>query len=341
LNEEVLHRVFANDEIAELDAGERRLALRSLVADEEMPCSVAELADWVDGWGPLSPLIRDPSVTDVLVNGPREVWAERSGRLVFEGALFENRQQLFRLTERMLGDSGAQADASHPIADARLPGGARIHVVLPPVAPEGPLVSIRRFPPHPLSIADLLRHGMLGEKHAEMLTAAVAHRLTIAISGGTGTGKTTLLNALLGCVGEEERVVIIEETAELQPICRHTVSLVARPRNHEGHGEVDVESLVKAALRMRPDRIVVGEVRGPEALAALAAMSTGHPGSMVTIHARSGQEALTRLVSLALGARTGLSETAIRAAIEAAVDVAVHLERTGGVRRVSAIHHLK
>jgi pilus assembly protein CpaF len=182
---------------------------------------------------------------------------------------------------------------------------------------------------------------MLGAEEAVILTSAVQHRLSIAISGGTGTGKTTLLNALLGCVGDQERVVTVEETAELQPGCRHAVSLVARPHNNEGRGDVGVEFLVRAALRMRPDRIVVGEVRGPEALAALTAMSTGHPGSMVTIHARSAHDALTRLVTLALGARIGLSETAIQAAVEAAVDVVVHLERTGGVRRVSAVHQLR
>jgi pilus assembly protein CpaF len=340
LNPHLLRKVWVRDELAELDVAQRRLALRSLIAQEEMQCSVAELADWIDGWGPLSPLMRDPEVTDILVNGPREVWVERCGALHFEGVLFQSAEELVQLVERMLGDAGAQADASHPVVDARLADGARIHVVLPPVAPSGPLVSIRRFPSRPLTMSDLRSRGMFDACDAATLVAAVEQRLTVGISGGTGTGKTTLLNALLGCVGDGERVVIVEETPELQPPCRHAVSLVARSPNSEGRGGVDLESLVRAALRMRPDRIVVGEVRGAEALAALSAMATGHPGSLVTIHARSGAEALKRMVSLALAARTGLSEEALRAAVHAAVDVTVHLERVGGVRRVSAIEHL-
>jgi pilus assembly protein CpaF len=340
VNPELLHKVWARDELADLDVAQRRLALRSLIAHEEMQCSVAELADWIDGWGPLSALMRDPYVTDILVNGPRAVWAERSGALVFEGALFQSTEELMRLVERLLGGAGAQADASHPVADARLDDGARIHVVLPPVAPSGPLISIRRFPSQPLTMSELRSRGMFDGPDAAALSAAVEQRLTVAISGGTGTGKTTLLNALLGCVADDERVVVIEETPELQPRCRHAVSLVARPPNSEGRGGIDLESLVRAALRMRPDRIVVGEVRGSEALAALSAMATGHAGSLVTIHARSGSEALNRMVSLALGARTGLSEEALRAAVHAAIDVTVHLERVGGVRRVSAIRHL-
>jgi pilus assembly protein CpaF len=336
-----LEKIWAHDELADLDVGQRRLALRALIAEEEIECSIADLADWIDGWGPLSGLMRDPRVTDVLVNGPRDVWAERSGSLTFEGVLFEDSEDLSRLVERLLGEAGAQADASHPVVDARLADGARIHVVLPPVAPAGPLVSIRRFPRQPLTMDDLLSRGMFDARDAAALTAAVEQRLTVAISGGTGTGKTTLLNALLGCVGDDERVVVVEETPELQPPCRHAVSLVARPPNSEGRGEVDLNSLVRATLRMRPDRIVVGEVRGPEALAALTAMATGHAGSLVTIHARSGPEALDRMVSLALSARTGLSEEALRAAVETAIDVTVQLERVGGVRRVSAIRYLR
>ncbi|MEA2509666.1 MAG: pilus assembly protein CpaF [Actinomycetota bacterium] len=341
LNTDLLEKIWAHDELADLDVGQRRLALRALIAEEEIECSIADLADWIDGWGPLSGLMRDPRVTDVLVNGPRDVWAERSGSLTFEGVLFEDSEDLSRLVERLLGEAGAQADASHPVVDARLADGARIHVVLPPVAPAGPLVSIRRFPRQPLTMDDLLSRGMFDARDAAALTAAVEQRLTVAISGGTGTGKTTLLNALLGCVGDDERVVVVEETPELQPPCRHAVSLVARPPNSEGRGEVDLNSLVRATLRMRPDRIVVGEVRGPEALAALTAMATGHAGSLVTIHARSGPEALDRMVSLALSARTGLSEEALRAAVETAIDVTVQLERVGGVRRVSAIRYLR
>ncbi|MDP9224478.1 MAG: Flp pilus assembly complex ATPase component TadA, partial [Actinomycetota bacterium] len=338
---ELLDVVFAQDHLANLDVAERRLALRALLAQQPIKGSLEELADWIDGLGPLSAVMRDPAVTDVLVNGPHQVWVERDGRLNFEGALFESSDDLLRLVERLLGDAGAHADASHPIADARLAGGARIHVVLPPVAPRGPVVSIRRFPGRPLSLDDLRARGMFGDEHASALEAAVRERLTIAISGGTGTGKTTLLNALLGCVGDGERVIVIEETAELQPPCRHAVSLVARPGNVEGRGEVDLESLVRAALRMRPDRIVVGEVRGPEALAALDALSTGHPGSMFTIHAHSGRDALARIVSLALGARTGRSQAALREEVHAAIDVTVHLGRGDGTRRVASVTRLR
>jgi pilus assembly protein CpaF len=341
VNRDLLQVVFAHDELAELDIGARRLALRSLIAEKEMPCTVAELADCIDGWGPLSAVMRDPRVTDVLVNGPHEVWVERGGRLTFEGALFEDAEELSSLAGRILGDAGARADASHPIADARLTDGGRLHVVLPPIAPAGPLISIRRFPPRAMTLAELQLQGMLTDEDSVTLTAAVQQRLTVAISGGTGTGKTTLLNALLGCVGDEERVVLVEETPELQPLCTHSVSLVARSANTEGRGEIDLETLVRAALRMRPDRIVVGEVRGAEALAALTAMSTGHAGSLVNIHARSGQDAMARMVSLALAARTGASEASLSEAVRAAVDLSVHLERVGGVRRVSAIQFLR
>ena len=337
---ELLEAVWAHEELADLDVGERRLALRSLIASNELDCSIQELADWVDGWGPLSSLMRDPEVTDVLVNGPDEVWVERAGYLVPEGALFRDADELNRLLERLLGEAGVQANASRPLVDARLKEGSRLHVVLPPVAPRGPLVSIRRFPREGFRLDDLVARGMLEQDHAERLMTAVSERLTIAISGGTGSGKTTLLNALLGCIGPDERVVVVEESAELRPLCTHWVSLIARAKNADGRGEIDLASLVRAALRMRPDRIVVGEIRGPEALAALAAMSTGHPGSMVTIHARSGNEALNRMVALALSARTGLSESALTSSVCAAIDVTVHLERIGGRRRVAEIERV-
>lgn len=340
VNREILETIWAHDELADLGAGERRLALRSLLAEEKLPGSVAEVADWVDGWGPLSEMMRDPEVTDVLINGPREVWVERSGSLILANVLFQDPRELRRLVDRLLGDSGVQADACHPIADARIADGARLHVVLPPIAPRGPIVSIRRFPNRSLTVMDLLDRGMFDTRHGEELTAAVRQRRTIAISGGTGTGKTTLLNALLGCVGDDERVVLVEETPELRPSCKHWVSLVARHANVEGRGEIDLATLVRAALRMRPDRIVVGEIRGAEALAALTAMSTGHSGSLLTVHASSGPEALKRIVSLALGARTGLSETALRSAVGTAIDVSVHLERSGGKRRIAAIERL-
>jgi pilus assembly protein CpaF len=268
------------------------------------------------------------------VNGPDEVWVERAGRLAREPATFEDHGQLMDLIERLLGAVGARADASHPIADARLRDGSRIHVVLPPLSGAHPLMSIRRFPQTPLSLEALEERGFMTTDQRKRLTDAVAQRRTVAIGGGTGTGKTTLLNALLGCVDDNERVVVIEETPELAPVCLHWVSLVARPPNIEDRGAVDQSELLRAALRMRPDRIVLGEVRGGEALIALQAMATGHEGSMVTVHSRSAADVPDRLVDLASMAPCAPSEEGLRRRVHVSVDVVVQLERVGGTRCV-------
>ena len=330
--------VLERDDLAELDPAQRRLALRELVAeevpqDEVGPC-VAHLADTIDGFGPLSALMRDSLVTDVLANGTEPVWVERCGVLEETGVAFSSIDELLSLIDRLLGEAGARVDSARPIADARLRDGSRIHVVLPPVAPDGPLVSIRRFPPARFGLGDLVDRGMLDSPKAALLEALVRDRRSIVISGATGTGKTTLLNALLSAVPDTERVVLVEETPELRPACIHSVSLIARPPNIENSGEVGLASLVRAALRMRPDRIVVGEVRGEEALAALAAMSTGHEGSMVTVHARGPDEALERLVTLALQAGSGASETALQRQVTRALDVVVQLGRDSTGQRV-------
>lgn len=338
----LLEAVLANEGLAELDAAQRRLALRDLVAGRtdagEVARVVGELADAIDGYGPLSELMRDDEVTDVLVNGPFDVWAERKGRLERTDVLWEDAAQLRTFIERLLARVGARADASQPIADARLDDGSRLHVVLPPLAPTGPLLSIRRFPASPYSTEDLVRNQMLDEDCAQRLVDAVRDRTTIVISGGTGTGKTTLLNALLAHIGRTERVVLIEETPELVPVCAQAVSLVARTANLEGKGEVTLNTLVRAALRMRPDRIVVGEVRGSEAVAALVAMSTGHEGSLVTLHARSAPDAIERMTTLALQASPGASDTVLRRQVCSAFGLIVHLERSTGRRRVAEIH---
>jgi pilus assembly protein CpaF len=284
--------------------------------------------------------MRDDEVTDVLVNGPFDVWAERKGQLQHTDVSWDDAQQLRAFIERLLARAGARADASQPIADARLDDGSRLHVVLPPLAPAGPLVSIRRFPVSPFSIEDLVRLHMLDEVCAQRLVDAVRHRTTIVISGGTGTGKTTLLNSLLSHIGPAERVVLIEEIPELTPVCAQAVSLVARSANLEGKGEVNLNTLVRAALRMRPDRIVVGEVRGPEAVAALVAMSTGHEGSLVTLHARSATHAIERMTTLALQASPGASETSLRRQVSEAFGLIVHLERSAAGRRVAEIHRV-
>jgi pilus assembly protein CpaF len=331
--------VLQHDELADLDPAERRLALRSLLAPEvegtNLGAAVAEVADEIDGFGPLTPLLEDDAVTDVLVNGCRDVWVERAGALVRTEARFSHPSELEAWIERLLGHAGARADASRPIADARLANGARLHVVLPPVARDGPLVSIRRFPSRRPSLSQMRDWGMLDGDQEAVLKEAVSRRVTIAISGSTGTGKTTLLNALLGLVDGTERVVLVEEVAELSPACPHWVALVGRPPNIEGAGGVDLITLVRCALRMRPDRIVVGEVRGPEALAALTAMSTGHDGSMVTLHANSAADAVERMVSLALQAGGGATEDSLGRSFRRAFGLVVHLEHGPGGRRIS------
>lgn len=333
--------VLEKDELAELDPAQRRLAIRDLISSHTPPdrfsAAVSELADAIDGYGPLSGLMRDDAVTDVLANGPADVWVERAGRLERAGVAFGSQAELTAFIDRMFAASGGRIDLSRPMADTRLQDGSRLHVVLPPLAPNGPLVSIRRFPPVPMTIDDLVRRDTLEAGQADLLVECVKRRTTIAITGGTGTGKTTLLNALLGHVGPSERVVIVEETPELRPDCGHWVSLVARPPNVEGKGAVPLAELVRSALRMRPDRIVVGEVRGGEALAALTAMSTGHAGSMVTLHARSADDALDRMVTLCLEGSPGAAEDTLRRCVSASFGLVVHLERNEERRTVAEV----
>ncbi|MDQ3987141.1 MAG: Flp pilus assembly complex ATPase component TadA [Actinomycetota bacterium] len=338
---ELLARVLERDELADLDPAQRRLALRELVRDNrdtsEIPGAVEELAGWIDGFGPLSRFFEDDSVTDVLVNGPDEVWVESKGELRRTSASFGSAEELQSFAQRILGRAGARADVSDPIADARLPDGSRLHVVLPPVAPAGPLISIRRFPRRPKSMTDLIEAGMLNRESAQFLINSVRARVTMAISGPTGCGKTTLLNALLSEIDERERVVLIEETAELRPCAPHWVSLLTRAVNVEGVGRVTAADLVRASLRMRPDRIVVGEVRGAEALDALQAMSVGHSGSMLTVHSGSPKEVESRLVSLALMASSGASEDSLAARVASTFRLIVHLDRCKGRREVVEI----
>jgi pilus assembly protein CpaF len=341
VNPQLAGLVFECDELADLDPARRRLALRVLAAGvlnpDEVPDSVAELSDFIDGYGPLSAFMRDDLVTDVMVNGPDEVWIDRAGELVRTDLSFEDASELESLIARLFSSAGARVDVSRPVADACMPDGARLHAVLPPIAPAGPLLSIRRFPGVRFTFADLLGAEMMSGAQGELLAEAITARRTLVISGGTGSGKTTLLNALLSCIPSGERVVIVEEIPELRPSASNCVSLVTRPPNVEERGGVDLHSLVRAALRMRPDRIVVGEVRGPEALAALGAMATGHEGSMLTLHARSAVEAVDRLVTLALGARFAPSEESLRRHAARAIDLVVHLERRGGKRVIAEI----
>lgn len=336
---DLLDRIVEFDALADLDAGARRLALRSMLVPHapggDVGALVEELADRIDGFGPLTGLMGDDAVTDILVNGADEIWIERSGRLERVAAAFEDAADLARFVDRMLADAGARADAASPIADGRLSDGSRIHVVLPPIAPDGPLVSIRRFPSTHFELDDLVERSMMTRAQRDVLAAAVADRTSILITGATGSGKTTLLNALLSCVGGDQRVVLVEEIPEVVLPGPHFVRLTARSENVEGRGRVDLGHLVRAALRMRPDRIVVGEVRGAEALAALGALATGHEGSMLTVHARSAPDAVDRIVTLALQAGGGASEESLRRQVSASFGLVVHLERDGSRRRVS------
>jgi pilus assembly protein CpaF len=339
--DDLLELVAGHDDLATMDRASRRLALRDVlspvVAPELLPSFVGRVADEIDGYGPLSELMSDPEVTDVLVNGPFNVWVERAGCLRRTGVRFASEAALRRLVERLLGDAGAQADTAHPIGDARSFDGARVHVVMPPVGMGGPLVSIRRFPRQALSLRDLEHRDFMTTEQAELLSAAVAHRRTIAICGATGTGKTTLLGALLSMVSSAERVILIEETPEIVCSATHVVSLVARPSSGPQIAPIELIDLVRAALRMRPDRIVIGEVRGSEALAALGALSTGHEGSMVTIHARSAHDAVQRMADLALWARAAVDRDALVAQANRAFDLVVHLERAESGRRVAEV----
>lgn len=339
---EVVDFVMERVELAALDPAQRRLALRELLSDEfgpEAASFAGHIADLIDGYGPLTDAMRDSDVTDVLVNGPDDIWVERRGRLERTDATFADSEALRAFVERLIASSGGRVDMSRPIADARLPDGSRIHAVLPPLAPQGPLVSIRKFPSAAFSLEDLVRFEMFSEAQLHELRDAVRDRRTVAISGGTGTGKTTLLNALLGEVPHSDRVVLIEETPELRPRCAHFVSLVARSCNVEGKGDVELRELLRAALRMRPDRIVVGEVRGPEALVALDAMSTGHEGSFVTVHARSSSEVVERMVALAMQGPSA-TESSLRTRFTRAFDLSVHLARRDGRRVVASIEQI-
>jgi len=290
------------------------------------------------GLGPLDPLLADPAVDEVMVNGGGEVYVERDGRVERADARFADTAELMHAVERILAPLGRRVDEASPLCDARLPDGSRVNVVIPPLAVDGPSLTIRRFRRGGFSLADLVQNSTLPEPLAEYLAGAVESRATILVSGGTGCGKTTTLGALSGAIPASERIVTIEDAAELRLRQPHVVRLEARPPNVEGRGEVTIRQLVRNALRMRPDRIVVGEVRGAEALDMLMALNTGHEGSLSTVHANSAEEALRRIEVLALMAGVGLPHAAVRAQVADAFDLVVHqARRAGGERRVTSV----
>jgi pilus assembly protein CpaF len=290
------------------------------------------------GLGPLEPLLADPTVDEVMVNGPGHVYVERAGRLETTAVEFPSAAELVHTIERILAPLGRRVDEASPLCDARLPDGSRVNVVIPPLSLSGPCLTIRRFSRGGFTLRELVVRGTLTPELAELLALCVAARASVLVSGGAGSGKTTTLNALSGAIPGEERIVTIEDAAELRLRQAHVVRLESRPPNLEGRGEVTIRQLVRNALRMRPDRIVVGEVRGPEALDMLQALNTGHEGSLSTVHANSPEDALRRVETLALMAGVGLPHAAVREQVASAIDLVVHQERRpDGSRLVASV----
>ena len=288
------------------------------------------------GLGPLEPLLEDETVSEIMVNGPAQIYVEREGRLSLTEVRFDDEVHLRRIIERILTPLGRRADESSPICDGRLADGSRVNIILPPLSLRGPILTIRKFAKTPLRMADLLRLGTLTEDSAAFLRECVQSRLNILVSGGTGSGKTTTLNALSSFISADERIVTIEDAAELQLQQAHVVTLESRPPNLEGRGEITIRQLVRNALRMRPDRLLLGEVRGGEALDLLQALNTGHDGSLSTIHANSPRDALSRLETLTLMAGADLPLRAVREQVASAVQLVVQQQRLlDGRRRVT------
>jgi len=314
------------------------LATEPGIARSDRERLVRELTDDILGHGPLERLLADDTITEIMVNGPHEIWIERQGKLYRTDVAFTDESHLRRIIVKMVAQAGRRVDESVPMTDARLADGSRLNAVLPPLSLSGALLTIRKFPKRRLNAEDMARLGTLTDETVDFLDRCVRARLNVLISGGTGTGKTTLLNVMSGSIPEEDRVVTIEETAELQLHQAHVLRLEARNRNSEGEGEVTIRDLVRNSLRMRPDRIVVGEVRGAEALDMLQAMNTGHDGSLCTLHANTPRDALARCETMVLMAGYDLPVRAIRQQVSAALDLIVHLSRVrDGTRRVMAI----
>jgi len=312
-------------EATQLSPAERRHLVESIGAD-------------ILGLGPIEPFLADPTVTEVMVNADDAIYVERAGRLYLTEARFMTHQHVRQVIERIVAAVGRRIDESSPLVDARLPDGSRVNAIIPPLAVDGPMLTIRKFAQTALSAADLVRAGTLTDEVVAFLDHSVRSRRNILISGGTGSGKTTLLNVVSSFIPEQERIVTIEDSVELRLHQRHVVRLEARPPNVEGRGQISIRQLVHNSLRMRPDRIVIGEVRGGEALDMLQAMNTGHEGSLSTLHANSPRDALSRLETMVLMAGLELPARSIREQIASALDLVVHLSRMGdGSRRVTEI----
>ena len=299
---------------------------------------VNDVIDEILGYGPIQPLLEDPSITEIMVNGPNQVYAERNGKVFLTDRVFRDDSHVMRIIEKIVMPLGRRIDESSPMVDARLPDGSRVNAIISPLAVKGPTLTVRKFSREPYLMEDLVTFGTLTAQMAEFLSACVAARLNMIVSGGTGSGKTTTLNVLSSFVPNDERVITIEDAAELRLQQEHIVSLESRPPNIEGTGEVPIRMLVRNALRMRPDRIIVGEVRGGEALDMLQAMNTGHDGSLSTAHTNSPRDTLSRLETMALMAGTELPSRAIREQIASAIHLIIHQNRLrDGSRKITHI----
>ncbi|MFM0223625.1 CpaF family protein [Paraburkholderia dipogonis] len=324
---QLVERIVDEDKIPMNELERRRLA--------------QDVHDEMVGLGPLEPLLNDPTISDILVNTSQHVYVERRGRLEHTDVTFYDDAHLMKIIERIVSRVGRRIDESTPMVDARLPDGSRVNAIIPPSAIDGPLVSIRRFSVNPLTVTDMVNNQSFTPAMAQLLEALIKSKLNVLISGGTGSGKTTLLNLLSGFIPEDERVVTIEDAAELQMRQQHVLRLETRPPNIEGKGEISQRSLVRNALRMRPDRIVLGEVRGAEALDMLHAMNTGHEGSMATLHANTPRDALTRLENMVGMAGLTMPIKAIRQQIASAISVVVQASRlTDGRRKLMSIQEI-
>jgi pilus assembly protein CpaF len=352
LKSRVHNQLFAHLDLAKMGkvsaermAGDIALLTRRILADEKVLLTeeeqlriVEEIGHEVFGLGPLEPLLKDPSITDVLVNGAERIYVERNGRLERTVARFKDDEHLMRIINKIISGVGRRIDELTPYIDARLPDGSRVNAIIPPLAIDGPMLSIRRFSVDPFTQDDLIARGSLTPKAVALLRMIVEGRLNVLISGGTGVGKTTLLNVLSGFIPARDRIITIEDSAELQLRQEHVVRLETRPANVEGKGRISQRELLINSLRMRPDRIIVGEVRGGEALDMLQAMNTGHEGSMTTVHANTPRDAISRIETMVSMSGVELPLTVVRQQIAAAIDVVIQLSRlSDGTRKLVSL----
>jgi len=308
-----------------------------MARDERLRCA-GDIADEIVGFGPIEPLLEDPAVTEVMINGPRKVFFEQRGQLHLSNRVFRDDDHIMRIVEKIVVPINRRIDESSPMVDARLPDGSRVNAIIPPLAVDGPTITIRKFSRDPLTVDDLVSFGTLIPEMVDFLRACIRTRLNVIVSGGTGSGKTTLLNVLSSFIPPTERVVTIEDPCELQMRQRHVIRLETRPPNVEGRGQVTQRDLMRNALRMRPDRIIVGEVRAGEAFDMLQAMNTGHDGSLTTAHANAPRDAIARVENMVLMAGLDLPIRAIREQVASALDLVVHVSRlSDGTRRVTHV----